>query len=194
MNKMKEGLIKDAYETVIKEIQTILTISYILALGIGMLFTFQKYSEFGINVFDYADVFDFMVAPFSDFKILLFTVISLAISYSLLRLDLFLKRKLPKSYSKMSFGWDKKIWYNFFRYFSFAILFIYYLFISANKYGEISKEQILNQTSIQIRFSDNEIKKGKMIGKTKDVIFLLTGEKVEAIPITSLVKEIEIIK
>ena len=33
-----------------------------------------------------------------------------------------------------------------------------------------------------------------MIGKTKDVIFLLNGEKVEAIPILSLVKEIEIIK
>ena len=33
-----------------------------------------------------------------------------------------------------------------------------------------------------------------MIGKTKDVIFLLTNEKVEAIPITSLVKEFEIIK
>jgi len=191
---MKEGLIKDTYETVIKEIQTILTIFYILAVGIGMLFTFKKYSEFGINIFDYADVFDFMVAPFSDFKILLFTIISLAISYFLLRLDLFLKRKFPKSYSKMSFGWDKKKWYNFFRYFSFVILFISYLFISANYYGAISKEQILNQASIKIRFSDNEIKKGKMIGKTKDVIFLLSGKNVEAIPLTSLVKEIEIIK
>ena len=191
---MKEGLIKDTYETVIKEIQTILTIFYILAVGIGMLFTFKKYSEFGINIFDYADVFDFMVAPFSDFKILLFTIISLAISYFLLRLDLFLKRKFPKSYSKMSFGWDKKKWYNFFRYFSFVILFISYLFISANYYGAISKEQILNQASIKLRFYDNEIKKGKMIGKTKDVIFLLSGKNVEAIPLTSLVKEIEIIK
>lgn len=64
MNKMKEGLIKDTYKTVITEIQTILTISYIFAVGIGMLFTFQKYSEFGINIFDYADVFDFLIAPF----------------------------------------------------------------------------------------------------------------------------------
>jgi len=80
------------------------------------------------------------------------------------------------------------------RDFSLVILFISYLFISANYYGAISKEQILNQTSIKIRFSDNEIKKGKMIGKTKDVIFLLSGKNVEAIPLTSLVKEIEIIK
>ena len=40
---MKEGLIKDAYELVIKEIQTIITISYIVAFGIGMLFNFQKF-------------------------------------------------------------------------------------------------------------------------------------------------------
>ena len=33
-----------------------------------------------------------------------------------------------------------------------------------------------------------------MIGKTKDVLFLLIGDKVEAIPITSFVKEIQIMK
>ncbi len=192
MSEIKEGLIKDRYEVVIKEIQTIITISYILAVGIGMLFNFKKFSLFGINIFDYADVFDFLIAPFSDFRILLFTIISLTLSYIVFRLDLLWKRKFPKSYSKQSFGWDKKKWYNSFRYFSFAILFILYLNIAANKYGTITKEQILKQSSITIRFSDNEIKKGKMIGKTKDVIFLLTGKKVEAILITSLVKEFEI--
>ena len=65
------------------------------------------------------------------------------------------------------------------------------MYIAAIKYGKISKEQILNHASIEVRFSDNEIKKGKMIGKTKDVIFILSGEKVEAIPITSSVKEFE---
>ena len=192
MSEIKEGLIKDRYEFVIKEIQTIITISYILAVGIGMLFNFHKFSVFGINIFDYADVFDFLIAPFSDFRILLFTLFSLTLSYIVFRLDLLWKRKFPKSYSKQSFGWDKKKWYNSFRYFSFAILFILYLNIAANKYGTITKEQILKQSSITIRFSDNEIKKGKMIGKTKDVIFLLTGKKVEAILITSLVKEFEI--
>lgn len=39
---------------------------------------------------------------------------------------------------------------------------------------------------------DDEIKTGKLIGKTKEIIFLLDGESVYAIPITSLVKEIKI--
>ena len=39
---MKEGLIKDAYELIIKEIQTIITVSYIIAVAVGMLFNFKN--------------------------------------------------------------------------------------------------------------------------------------------------------
>ncbi|MCD4791329.1 MAG: hypothetical protein K8R37_15145 [Bacteroidales bacterium] len=194
MNRKKEGIIKNTYEIVIKEIQTIISIAYALAVGIGMLFNFQKFSEFGINIFDYADVFDFLIVPFSDIKILLFTIITLTLSFLFFRFDLIWMKKFPKLYSKINIGLDKKKWYTSFRYIFFAFIFLYYLYLLADKYGKISKEQILNEPSIEIRFSDNEIKTGKMIGKTKDVIFLLNGEKTEAIPITSLVKGIEIIK
>ena len=52
MSNLNEGLLKDAYEVVIKELQTIITIIYLLAVGIGMLFNFQKFAEFGINIFE----------------------------------------------------------------------------------------------------------------------------------------------
>lgn len=194
MNNIKNELLKSKHKVVLKEIQTVITILYVLAVGIGMLFSFQKFSEFGINIFDYADVFDFLIAPFSDLKILLFTIISMTLAYLFFRFDLLWKRKFPKSYTKMNFGLDKKIWYNTFRYFAFTLIFIFYLYMGADKYGNISKEYVLNQPSIKIRFADNEIKKGKIIGKTKDIIFLLISEQVEAIPITCSVKEIEIIK
>ncbi len=189
---MKEGLIKNAYEDIIKEIQTIITISYILAVGIGMLFNFQKFSEFGINIFDYADVFDFLIAPFSDFKILLFSLISISATFLLLKFDTFWKKRFPKFYSKMSFGWDKKEWYTLFRYFTFAVLFVYYLYISADFYGRIAATQIKEKPPINLRYSDNEIINGIVIGKTNDIIFLLKDDKIRAIPITSLVKEFEI--
>ena len=35
-------------------------------IAIGMLFTFQRYDEFGINIFEYTDVLDFLIAPFGD--------------------------------------------------------------------------------------------------------------------------------
>ena len=191
---MKEGLIKDTYELILKEIQTVVTISYIIIVGIGMLFNFQKYSEFGINIFDYADVFDFLIAPFSDFKIVLFSTITIILVFIFFKLDSFLKRKYPKFYSKTNFGWDKKSWFSLYRYASFAVLFIYYLYLSANFYGEVSAKQIKEQLPITLKYSDDETINGVLIGKTKDIVFLLKNEKVIAIPITSSVKEFEINK
>ena len=189
---MKEGLIKDAYELIIKEIQTIITLLYLLAVGIGMLFNYQKYSEFDINIFEYSDVFDFLIAPFADFNISLFALASSTVMFLLLRIDIFWEKKFPKSYSAANFGLDKKNWYNSFRYITFAIGLIIYLYISANFYGEFTKNEIENSEPITIRFEDNEVKSGKLIGKTKDILFLLKNDGVEAIPITSVVKEIKI--
>ena len=189
---MKEGLIKDAYELIIKEIQTIISISYVAAVGIGMLFNHEKFIRFGINIFDYADVFDFLISPFSDFKILSFTLISIVLASIIVYLDVLWKKKFPENYSRFNFNWDGKPWFQIMRILMSALLFFLYLMIAAWIYGDLTKEEILNQEDIRIRFSDNEIKEGKMIGKTKDVIFLLNQTQVEAIPITSLVKEIKI--
>lgn len=189
---MKEGIIKDAYELVIKEVQTIISISYVAAVGIGMLFNYQKYILFGINIFDYADVFDFLISPFSDLKILSFTVVSILLALLIAYLDILWKKKFPEAYSRFNLGWDEKSWFTTLRVISTAILIVLYLIIASGVYGKISREEVLNQPLTRIRFSDDEIKSGKMIGKTNDVVFLLSDKKVEAIPITSLVKEIEI--
>jgi len=189
---VKEGIIKDAYELVIKEVQTIISISYVAAVGIGMLFNYQKYILFGINIFDYADVFDFLISPFSDLKILSFTVVSILLALLIAYLDILWKKKFPEAYSRFNLGWDEKSWFTTLRVISTAILIVLYLIIASGVYGKISREEVLNQPLTRIRFSDDEIKSGKMIGKTNDVVFLLSDKKVEAIPITSLVKEIEI--
>lgn len=189
---MKEGLIKDTYELILKEIQTIVTISYILIVGIGMLFTFQKYSEFGINIFDYADIFDFLIAPFSDFKILLFSTITIVLVLILFKFDNMLLRKYPKAYSKMNFGWDKKSWFDLYRFTALSIVFISYLYISADFYGKFTKKETNRSSPINLKYSDNEVIKGIVIGKTKDMLFLLQNKTVKAIPINSIVKEFEI--
>ena len=189
---MKEGLIKDTYELIIKEIQTVITVFYIITVGIGMLFNFHKFSEFSINIFNYADVFDFLIAPFSDFYILFFATASILFVFILIKMDTLWKNKWPKSYSKTNFGRDKKSWYKTYRIVLFTITFILYLYLSAKYYGKFTKEKIIKQNDISIRLADNELKSGKLIGKTKDVVFLLKNENVYAIPITSLVKEIKI--
>ena len=107
---MKEGVIKNAYELLLKDFQTIITLFYLLAVGIGMLFNYQKFSAFGINIFEYADVFDFLIAPFSDYKIIVFAVFSLIVPYLLYLFDAYYKKNHSESYEKMNFGYDKKVW------------------------------------------------------------------------------------
>lgn len=192
ITKMKEGLIKDTYELIIKEIQSVITASYIVAVGIGMIFNYQKYSEFDINIFDYSDVFDFLIAPFSDFYILLFATAFILIIAIVIKLDILWKRKWPKSYSIANLGSDKKTWFKAYRIIQFIILFFLYLYLSADYYGNYTKDKITKQKDISIKLVDNEIKAGKLIGKTKDVIFLLIDDGVYAIPFSLVVKEIKI--
>ncbi|XLS28986.1 hypothetical protein ACJD0Z_17535 [Flavobacteriaceae bacterium M23B6Z8] len=189
---MKEGIIKDAYEKIIKEIQTLITISYLLMVAVGMLFNYHKFEEFGINIFDYADVFDFLIAPFSDLKILLFSVGSVLISYLVLKTDSFWKKRYPKWYSITNFGLDKKKWFETYRAVLLSSVFIIYLFIAAAIYGDMSARRIRSQDPIKITFSDNTIKEGILIGKTKDILFLINKGGVDAIPLSSSVKEYEV--
>lgn len=176
----------------LKEIQTFLSVAYIFGVGIGMLFSYKQYIHFGINIFEYADVFDFLLAPFVDINIMLFTIISLTISYLAIRLDIWWNKKHPQSYSKLNLGMDKKTWFNTFRYIVYSFSFIAYLYLAANLYGKLSVLHIKRQTPVILRYADNETIKGQMIGKTKDIVFLLCDDHVKAIPIASNVKELVI--
>lgn len=189
---MKEGLIKDAYELVIKEIQTSLTVAYIITVGIGMLFQFQYYSEFGINIFDFADIFEFLLAPFADFRILLFSLGSISFSLILFQMDTRWRSKFPQNYSRMNFGWDKKPWFNAYRAVAFSFLFLTYLYLAADTYGANASEEVKKDDPIALRFMDNEMISGIMIGNTTSVIFILRNDKVTAIPMGSMIKEFEL--
>lgn len=187
-----EGLIKDSYELIIKEIQSILTVLYLLMIGIGMIFNYQKYDEFGINIFQYSNLFDYLIAPFADFKIVIFSTLTLIFTLLFVRMDSWLNKKFPVWYSKMNFGWDKKPWFNTYRTVLFVVLFIMYLFVTASAYGEISKKEIEQKEKTILRYVDGKQIEGIMIGKTNEVIFLKQENKVIAIPYASIVKEIEI--
>ena len=193
MKQTDEGIIKNSYEVIIGELQTLISISYIIAVGIGMLFSFQKYHRFGINIFDYADVFDFLIAPFSDLKVILFSFGSIFLGISLIRFDVYWKKKHPESYSKINMGMDKKKWFNPVRYTVYTILLLSYLYIASDGYGNSTKKQIETESKmIGVKFNDGEVKNGVFIGKTTEYLFLKTNEKITAIPIKSMVKEIEI--
>lgn len=189
---MKEGLIKDAYELVIRELQSVVTVAYICMVGIGMLFNYHYYDNFGVNIFEYGDVLDFLITPFEDIIIVVFTVLSSILVWGLSQADKFWKKKSPKWYSTLNFGIDKSSWFTVYRGVGFTLLFLLYLNLSAMIYGDLKSVKVKDQVDIEVRFSDNEIISGKLLGKTQGVLFLLQEEKVKAIPITAMVKEYDI--
>lgn len=187
-----EGFIKDSYEVIIKEFQTLISVFYLLLVGIGMIFNYYKYSEFGINIFQYADAFDFLIAPFQDVYIILFSVLSTILPYAVFRLDAYFEKAKPVLYSKLNFGLDKKSWFNTYRIIVFSWLFIYYLTLAGEKYGQYYERNIQDQTTLSIVMQNKEVEKGKLIGKTKEIIFLLKDKKVTAIPLNASVMKIKI--
>lgn len=190
---MEEGIIKDRTEAIFRELQTVISVFYILMVGIGMLFEYKRYVLFGINIFDYADVFDFLIAPFKSPRIFLFILLSLIIAYVVFKLDVLIQAKMPKLYRISSFGWDKKPWYPVFRYFTVAVVFITYVFLSSGILAKKYKSGFhKNAEEIQVVYSENSKIVGKMIGKTNETLFLLTNNKVKIIPINALVKEIDL--
>lgn len=189
---MKEGLIKDAYELIIKELQSVVTVGYIFMVGIGMLFNYHYYENFGVNIFEYGDVLDFLIAPFEDIIIVVFTIASLVVVWIAFYMDRYWKEKSPKWYSIVNFGIDKSKWFALYRIIGFVLIFLLYLNISAIIYGDIKSIKVEDQPAIEVRFSDNEIISGKLIGKTQGILFLLQEDHVKAIPITAMVKAYDI--
>lgn len=154
----KNGLIDDKYELIVKEFQTILSVFYLLLVGIGMLFSYSKYSKFGINIFQYSDIFDFLLAPFRDVTIFIFSFITIFVVFLVYKLNELTKKKFPKYYnSKFNFGLLKSK-----PILTMIMMFLLYLYIFSGKYGKLSKKRILIEPNIiELTLINGKIKKRK---------------------------------
>lgn len=180
------------YELILKEIQTILWLSYLVLVGIGMLFHSYKYDEWGINIFQYGDVLNFLVAPFEDKVILIFFGFSILGTIIFIYIDDLIKKKLPGVYQFINFGMVNKPYFKTYRYTGFAVILIFYLIFSARAYASFAKYKVENSNPITILYGDGTKATGQSIGKTADFIFLLQDGTVKSIPISSFIKEIEL--
>lgn len=180
------------FKRLFKDVQTLLTIAYLVAVGIGMLFNYKKYSAFDINIFDYAGLFDFLIAPFGDFMILLFTLGTILLTVAIYRVDIFWQEKHPSSYAKWMFNLDATKWYSKQKFGMGIFLFLLYLYLGADTYAKRYKKLVVDQDFIGVIYADNSQTEGILIGKTADYIFLLQGESVKAIPMNALIKEIQL--
>ncbi len=181
-----------ALGALLRQAQTFLTLAYLTMVGVGMLFYQQKYAQFDINIFQYADIFYFLVAPFEDPFILLLCFVAVALFLAIYAFDGFLREKMPRFYTVFAFGTNRSKWFEKSQPVSWLITCVLLFVIYAQIYGDRAKEKILASQSITIAFTNDETLTGLMIGKTDNTLFLLQGTYVKAIPLGAEVKEIVI--
>lgn len=190
MNGYK-GIINDKFETIIKEFQGMISFGYVLLIILGMMFESIYYGQFGINIFHYSGILDFLLVPFRRPTVLIILVgLSLFWYFYFIKLYNFLGNKSPKI-QKMFFPQSSKEDGNIKSQMKWLIIFfivttVAWAYVTSKK----GKENLLKQKAdIAINYdsnSNNSVIKGKMIGKNDLNIFLLdNNNRVEIIPLSS---------
>jgi hypothetical protein len=188
----QEGIVNDRIELVLKELQNVLTFGYISLIIIGMIFEATYYYHFGINIFEYSDILDFLLAPFRrpiSIYMLLFIIGLSALTY---RMDVYTQKRYPKLHRVFNlylydipFMKRNRIWV-------FIIMAIILLFVYANLIGAEARNELPDlPADIEVVFSDTNVPSltGRKIGQNQQYIFVLEAEeKVRIIPIDSDVR------
>lgn len=192
---MEEGLIKDRTELIFKELQSILTIAYLSVILIGMIDSYIYYEQFGINIFDYSEIFDFFVAPFRKTITLIYLLLAIVAAFIGYFVDLVLEKFVPKFHQYINFGLTKTKWFKTYRLVSFFLVILILLIAASNETGMEMKEELMSVKGFdtEIVFDSNIDKsiKGIKIGMTANYFFLLdSAKKVQIIPINNQIEKI----
>jgi len=73
------------YHLLVEHLGTGLTLSYLALVAIGMFHSVLGYRHFGINILDYAEASDFLLAPFRDPMVMVVTVLPAGLAWAYLR-------------------------------------------------------------------------------------------------------------
>lgn len=178
------------------DISLLLTFGYIFLIFIGMIFNSIYFSMHHINIFRYSDITDFLLAPFRDIFILIFTIGSILMIIIVVRIDDFFMQKFPKTYLKIKvFKKNREKHESWFEVKGVSILIMIYIVAAAFQYAVYRSERIDEQ---RLKIQDSVFKDNKFnptdsiyyLGNTNQYIFVKNHSKNEAyiIPTTDIVR------
>lgn len=174
--------------------QAYITLAYLITVAVGMMFDYKYYREFSINIFEYADILDFLLAPVKNLEVIFFVGASGLGVFLFYRFDKFWEKKWPKAYKTFNLGISAERMSRF-RPFLNTFLAVAYLSLASDFYSErMQKRFEESPRQIEIVYeSGNKVVGGKFIGKNSTYIFIQSADKaVKAIPVASDVQEIVI--
>ena len=178
---------------ILDNLQAIVTVGYIILVLIGIVFSGTKYFQFGVNIFSYSDALDFLIAPFKDLEIIIYTVVPLLFLYIVIRFDEIIKAKFPKFYSLLYMGQNKKSWFRNYLIFQWVVFLAFYIGGASLLYAKNFKHNFhLNPKHVVIEFQDKQLVTGNLIGTNPNFIFVQdSNDKTLVIPINSSVRSIQ---
>jgi len=140
---------------------------YVAASTIGMFYSWAYLRRFGINVFNYAQISDFLLAslkePFTWALVLLAALLVLIDNKSSLRLE----RKGPSKW----FAWYGSPRYRFVNNFAAVLMVLIFIFSFANKQANIT--QAGNGKFVDVMFVETEeTRTAILLGTTGQFVFL----------------------
>lgn len=169
-----------------------LSLLYLLLIGIGLLFSYFYYGGFGLNIFEFADLSDFLLAPIAQPWVLFFSLFSLFLAYQVIRFTENLDMKYPQysAWWNMGFKVGTPAYQRYWNV-SAIMAFSSYLFVAAYFYGAFRSEAAFRFEARKIWIEPNSngqqapIREVYFLGKTSSWIFISEGKNkpVECIPV-----------
>jgi hypothetical protein len=192
---MKENFFSKAAKFLKQDFNTSLSVGYLVLVIIGMLFDGFLYWSFGINIVQYSDISDFLLAPFRNPKILIFIGGTFLILYLIGLFNDWMEKKYPKLYDQMYIGMDKKEYEKRFSKKGEIFIIVTYILLAASAFGRFETKKIkkILVPETELSFKDNKFEANDTliyIGKTNGYVFLYnrTKKQTDVVPIGDVLK------
>ena len=156
---------------------------YVAASFIGMFYSWAYLRSFGVNVFNYAQLSDFLLASLKE----PFTWVIVVLAITLIQLDNASSRRFERRGSSKWFGWYGSPRYRLANNFGAVVLVLMFLFVYATMQVRETKEG--NAKQVDVTFDDGgAAKTSALLGTTGQFVFLydVGGNRVVIHPIESI--------
>ncbi|MEN0002649.1 MAG: hypothetical protein AAF798_00850 [Bacteroidota bacterium] len=178
-----------------KDFQNVLTFGYISLVAIGMIFEGCYYYHFGINIFEYADILDFLLGPFRRPISIFVLLVNIVIFLFVFRIDNFYYKNYPKMHRMMNLYMYDIPFFKRNRVNIFVLVALSLLLFYAYDIGKEAAEEMPKlDPNYQVIFADDPKSSAEYfkIGQNRQYLFMLDStKKVNIIPINS---QIQVIK
>jgi len=181
------GLFGRVWSFISDEPSLAISLGYLLLIGIGMLFSYQYYANWGIDVFQFAGFEDFLLAPFKDMLVLFFVPVSVLISYLAIRFSKKLDRKYPRLSKYWNFGItaESKNYNQFMNFHLFAGILLY-LHISSSIFSAYREYRVRKHPEnyrVNVQLEDGSFQPYLLLGLTENFVLVLSEKERQAIAI-----------